>query len=56
MRKVTFRLLQAADNGDMTDMDAYLCGSNSMIKAAVNYLTARCGLREDHIFMDNFGF
>lgn len=46
----------AADNGDMTDMDAYLCGSNSMIKAAVNYLTARCGLREDHIFMDNFGF
>lgn len=36
----------AADNGDMTDMDAYLCGSNSMIKAAVNYLTARCGLRE----------
>lgn len=46
----------AADCGDMTNVDAYLCGNSSMIKAATNFLTARCGLQEDHIFTDNFGY
>lgn len=45
----------AIDHGDMTEVDAYLCGNNSMIKAAINFLTVRCGLKDDHIYADSFG-
>lgn len=46
----------ATEIGDMTNVDAYMCGNAAMIKAATNFLTVRCGLREDHIFTDNFGY
>lgn len=45
----------AQHHGDMTETDAYLCGSDAMINAAVNFLSVRCGLKDDHIFSDNFG-
>ena len=42
-------------HGDMTEVDAYICGSSSLINSAMNFLTVRCGLKEDHIYTDNFG-
>ena len=45
----------AVDHGDMTDVDVYACGSNSMITSAYNFLTARCGLKEENFHCDNFG-
>ncbi len=45
----------AIDHGDMSEVDVYMCGNGRFIRSAFDYLTVRCGLKDDHVFCDSFG-
>lgn len=45
----------AIDHGDMTHVNVYASGSNSLIKSAGNFLMVRCGLPENRFKFDDFG-
>jgi len=43
----------ARSEGDLTDVDVYLCGPPPMVDAAIELLAAQ-GVAEDHIYFDKF--
>ncbi len=45
----------ATELGDLTDTDAYLCGSTPMVRSVSDYLAVRCGLKEENVHSDAFG-